>query len=140
MTTKEIKKWLRGLNLAKTLRVTSTGTKHPYFTAWFPYERVEGNKMIYPANGFPLLLRQIALRVIYGDDCAYAEQGGAGNINQYSMAMHAHEWQQTNYRYECAAKQQERFAENLRKPATLVTASNVERVFPYHDDTNEGAL
>lgn len=94
MTTKEIKKWLRGLGVHRTLRVTSTGTKHPYFTAWIPYERVEGNKLVYPKDGFPLALRQSALHVIYGGKIESAT-GSAGNIGEYSMAMHSHEWQQT---------------------------------------------
>lgn len=97
MTTKEIKAWLRSLG-HKTVRVTSTLTKHPYLTAWLPCDPYKGgNTMTYSCSPFQSDLRRIALQAIYGKD-TYGDS--AGNITSYSMAMHAHEWAATKERYE----------------------------------------
>ena len=93
MTTKEIKKFLKETFGLKNMRVQSTLTKRPYFTAWIPSDNrhlVHG-PMTYSSE-FPLSFRQMALRVIYGDDCKFAETGGAGNVNAHSVAMHEPEW------------------------------------------------
>lgn len=41
---------------------------------------------------FPLEDRIKALKIIYGEDCKFAENGSAGNIDQHSMAMSARQW------------------------------------------------
>lgn len=90
MTTNEIKKWLKETFGLKKVRIRSTLTKHPYFTAWIPYE---GPQMTYPET-FELNFREVALKVIYGPEWKSipGREGNAGNVNDHSIAMHEHEW------------------------------------------------
>jgi hypothetical protein len=82
MKSTEIKKILKEkFNLPA--RVNKTGGKNPYITANLGYNN--------PVK-FPLDLRQKCLRVIYGEDCKFAEGGSAGNVAPHMVSMHEHEW------------------------------------------------
>jgi hypothetical protein len=82
MKSTEIKKIFKEkFNLS--VRVHKGVSKNPYITANLGYDN--------PVK-FPLEFRQKCLRVIYGEDCKFAENGNAGNVAPHMISMHAHEW------------------------------------------------
>lgn len=94
MNTREIKSWLKKTFNLKKVRITSTQTKNPYFTAWIPSLNPHSmGKAIY-AEEFPLEFRELALKVIYGDTWKSlpGREGNAGNVNGHSIAMKETEW------------------------------------------------
>lgn len=42
---------------------------------------------------FPLEYRREMLKIIYGNDCNFAENGNAGNIRPTNLAMLGNEWE-----------------------------------------------
>ena len=79
-----------------TCRV-STGTgKGGWITAWVPSDASNNgfDPLTYSSPPFPLDFRQKCLRAVYGQDCNFAENGNAGNIRPYSIAMVRREWEQ----------------------------------------------
>ncbi len=92
MTTAEIKKFLKTEFKLKTVRVNSTLTKHPYLRANICPEGDARTQLTYTEE-FPLAFRQLALKVIYGDQCDFSKDGNAGNVNSHGISMHETEWQ-----------------------------------------------
>jgi len=80
MESKEIKKFLPKGGKVRSITGTKNGKKvvH-YIQAMNPL-------------GFNLETRQMALKVIYGENCEFAERGAGGNISQYYMSMSPMEW------------------------------------------------
>jgi hypothetical protein len=93
MNTREIKAWLKKTFDLKKVRITSTQTKNPYFTAWIPSDDRFSNVATY-SEQFPLEFRELALKVIYGDTWKSlpGREGNAGNVNGHSIAMKETEW------------------------------------------------
>jgi hypothetical protein len=95
MNTREIKKWIKETFGLKTIRINSTLTKHPYFTAWIPSDnRHLIHAPLSYSSEFPMEFRELALSVIYGPTWKSlpGREGNAGNVNAHSVAMHESEW------------------------------------------------
>jgi len=95
MKATELKKLLKA-RYGVTCRV-STGTgKGGWITAWVPSDESNNgfDLLTYSRPAFPLEFRQRCLRAVYGQDCNFAENGNAGNIRPYSIAMVRREWEQ----------------------------------------------
>jgi hypothetical protein len=83
MKSTEIKKILKEkFNLS--VRVHTGVSKNPFIRASLGYDN--------PVK-FPLSFRQKCLRVIYGEDCTFAENGNAGNVAPHMIAMHSQQWE-----------------------------------------------
>ncbi len=66
-----------------TARVKTGTSKNPYINAWVDYDG---------PDKFPIELRAKCLRIIYGENCDFADRGEAGNISPKSIAMHIGQW------------------------------------------------
>lgn len=68
------------------VNVGTSQSKNPYIYARIPHNNRE-------QSVFPLEYRQEMLKIIYGPDCNFAENGNAGNIEPYSLVMKENEWE-----------------------------------------------
>jgi hypothetical protein len=95
MTTKEIKKWIKETFGLKTIRVNSSRSMNPYFTAWIPSDnRHLIHAPLSYSSEFPMEFRELALSVIYGPmwKSLPGREGNAGNVDAHSVGMHESEW------------------------------------------------
>lgn len=87
----EIKKHFKSIGIP--VRVNTVAVKNPFVQVWIQPENIRHNcEPLKYSFEFPLAMRQKLLRVIYGEDCQFAEGGNAGNVRSHSMSFHESEW------------------------------------------------
>lgn len=90
----EIKKHFKSIGIP--VRVNTVAVKNPFVQVWIEPEKNPDFRAPLKYNQeFPLAMRQKLLRVIYGEDCQFAEGGNAGNVRSHSMSFHESEWRKT---------------------------------------------
>ena len=90
MKANEIKSYFRKLGIPVRVRIVAV--KRPFAQVWIQGDM--GNYLV-PLKysfEFPLALRQKLLRIVYGQDCNFADGGNAGNVRPYSLSFSVDEW------------------------------------------------
>lgn len=93
MKSSDIKQYFKKIGIP--VRVRTVDCKRSFAQVWIETaEDISGNQMgnVYKYE-FPLDMRQKLLRIIYGEDCPFAERGSAGNVRAHDFSVSAEEWE-----------------------------------------------